>query len=656
MTAMDLEKWKWWTDTMEYVRTVSGTVYGDQLFKLARKHYAARCGEEIPASRENIVCFLNENTPTGRPECFLKVDPVTDGIYTIPSQRIKLDELLFTANGAYIYNPYLYLDRAERPDTLEAITFDALLGLPFFDEVFRLSEDGELSVDLTALRAHRIPAFRDFDLARICEHFRPRSESFRIGRIKASQMVFLGETRLVFEPDDGALHPLCRGMCFSEAAFCGPFSAENLVFSFSAGQYGPRDDYDESKIDFRNVRFFDSVSFRDVRISGDAADHEITFEDARIEDEIEFINVDFGHANVYFFQTVVGEYVSCVEKAPAVPEKPHRVRFLNISIADDSVIDFSDAEISGAELLFVNIPCLPQTKLCLAPIRTYRDGVLSEGQCPRNYLLIRNCEIQKTLFIGNFAEISFLDSFNYSKIVDMPDWGAFPEDGAYRSMSRGLFGTYISNPILRAIYNNRQLGAGDNAANELAYAKAKDFIMLKENFCAAGKYDEEDEAFILYMEFKPYINSELRRDRRKSRRKPYKEFWSNLLYKCLYATGKFGISPSRVVWSLVVSVLAFTLIYWVAACVQGIEAFSIGGTMGSVWDYANDAAVANAWSSSLLLKLLVSLLYSLEGVIPFVSQFEPISLFVCIVTALENALGSFLVGYFSVAVVRKTLR
>ena len=102
--------------------------------------------------------------------------------------------------------------------------------------------------------------------------------------------------------------------------------------------------------------------------------------------------------------------------------------------------------------------------------------------------------------------------------------------------------------------------------------------------------------------------------------------------------------------------LGFTLIYWVAACVQGIQAFSIGGTMGSVWDYANAAAVENAWSSSLLLKLLVSLLYSLEGVIPFVSQFEPISLFVCIVTAVENALGSFLVGYFSVAVVRKTLR
>ena len=49
-------------------------------------------------------------------------------------------------------------------------------------------------------------------------------------------------------------------------------------------------------------------------------------------------------------------------------------------------------------------------------------------------------------------------------------------------------------------------------------------------------------------------------------------------------------------------------------------------------------------------------MFSLECVVPFVSQYERISMFVCVVTAIENAIGSFLVGYFSVAIVRKTLR
>lgn len=158
------------------------------------------------------------------------------------------------------------------------------------------------------------------------------------------------------------------------------------------------------------------------------------------------------------------------------------------------------------------------------------------------------------------------------------------------------------------------------------------------------------------MEFKPYINSTLRRRKRPGKKAPYKDAWTNFLYKCLYATGKYGISPGRVIAALMVMVFLFGFIYFGASCIQGVDAFSIGGTLEGVWDYTNEALHRQIIQGPSFMKLLVSFLYSLEGVIPFVSQFEPISLFVCIATALENALGSFLVGYFSVAVVRKTLR
>lgn len=656
--TFDLDKWRWWTETLEYVRTISGKIYRDQLFRLSKENYQKYFQSEIPTTEENIVDYLNQNTPTCMAEIFLKVDPVTDGIYTVPSQRVTLDALLYAANENYVYNPCLYMDTPENMAATSEISFAQLQEKPFFQEVFRLSGDMELTIDLTALRKHKIYGFRSFCLDEIAEYFlnsAARPDAFHFGKINACQMIFFGKTQLGFSPERIDLPTLSSGVCFSEATFCGSLHVENLVFSFDNKHSGGKESAD-NKLDFRNARFFDAVSFRDVRLTGDTADTELTFEDARIQEEISFVNVDFGNANIYFFQTVVGDFVSYVDAEPRSPAKPRKVQFKNIDISDASQIDFSDAEMTGAELVFENIPSFPQAKLCLAPAQVFKNGVLLPGYCPQNYLLIRNCEICRTLYIGNVAELSFQDSYNYSKIVGASNWGAFPGGKAYRSTSRGLGGTYISNPLLRAVYNNKHLLDSDNATNELAYAKAKDFIMLKENFCSLGKYDEEDEAFILYMEFKPYINSTLLRKKKSQRKKPYKDLGSNFLYKCLYAFGKYGISPGRVVFALLIMVLTFGLLYFIAACTQGINAFSLNGTLHNVWNYADPAAFNSSVAHPLLLNLLVSFLYSIEGVIPFVSQFEPISLFVCILTVAENALGSFLVGYFSVAVVRKTLR
>ena len=87
----------------------------------------------------------------------------------------------------------------------------------------------------------------------------------------------------------------------------------------------------------------------------------------------------------------------------------------------------------------------------------------------------------------------------------------------------------------------------------------------------------------------------------------------------------------------------------------GNAAFSLANTGNNMFDYSSvmDSGIKTGFS---FMKLLASFLYSLESIIPFVSAFEPINVGVCIATAIENAIGSFLVGYFSVAVVRKTLR
>lgn len=176
---------------------------------------------------------------------------------------------------------------------------------------------------------------------------------------------------------------------------------------------------------------------------------------------------------------------------------------------------------------------------------------------------------------------------------------------------------------------------------------AKSFVMLKENFAETGLYDDEDDAFVLYMGYKPGLNTEARK--RKQCNKLEKsalcvfDFIKCISYEFLHFVGTYGTAPFRILASLLTVILVSALIYW--GCANNstsMAVLSLGKTL-------TNSALGER-------NVLVALLYSLGNVIPFISAFEPIGKIVCAFTVLENAVGTFLVGYFSVAVVRKTLR
>lgn len=126
------------------------------------------------------------------------------------------------------------------------------------------------------------------------------------------------------------------------------------------------------------------------------------------------------------------------------------------------------------------------------------------------------------------------------------------------------------------------------------------------------------------------------------------------LYKILYTAGKYGISPGRVIYAMFFVIAVFALIFVLFFVCIDKNSFSVGNTLSQWNESANEYVTIKF--DGILNTLGVGILYSLENVIPFVSQFEAIDLAVCIFTAIENFIGSFLIGYFSVAVVRKTLR
>lgn len=641
----------WWIDVMRYIREAPGKLYEDQLERLLKDRNIEK------PSGETIDYFLNKQYG-GSDTLFLKIDPVTKGIYTVPSQRKDLDRYIANQSAdsgepKYKYNEYLYEENIPSVKQDNIISMNDILSC---ENVFKTDLDnGILSVDLSQLKNENEKiVVSDFDINEIINFYIEKHEngtcsSFDFGEINAAGVLFLGNTCLRISDSLAFMPHVKNGMSFSEATFAGNLEVGNIVFEFDSNDENTSVDCIRSKVDFRNARFFGEALFRDISFYGDEPDMEISFEDARAQNSLKFINIDFGHASVNLFQTVIGRYVWYVPHnddslIKYTDEYINSIEFKNVTFSDDSQIDLSDAEMNNTKIVFENIPSLPLTRICLSPVK-YKGT--SNELCPNCYLLIKNCEIQKTLYIGNVSALSFWDSCNYGKIVAASNWGYFP---VKKSRKRK---TSIFNPLLRAIYNNNDISDYYNLSlhdekiyhNMLCYSKAKDFVMMKENFNAAGKYDEEDEAFILYMEFKPYINYMYRIRNSSSEVYPKKDLFTDLLYRILHSVGSYGISPVKVIFSLSATVAIFSVIYYIFACVFGSAAFDIGAIGSTTLEEAN-------WCGN----ILPSIIFSVGNIIPFVSQFEPINIWVCICTIIETAIGSFLVGYFSVAVVRKTLR
>ncbi len=651
-----------WIRILKYIRTVSGRVYEDQVKDLLKKWPLPGW----PDQKGDPIAFLNR-FPEGCPGFdrnwdheFLKKDWQTGGIYTVPGIRALLDPAIFSVDSAYVYNRFLYTERfGEGMERLRQegaqVRELCLADVPALCEegVFCADEKGiHLDFSRCSDGCSRFVLFHDFDLQEIyravcaCCH---RSPDTNIGSLNLRGLLFAGAVRLSL-PDVNIT--LERGLALDGIACRDGMELSNLTFRFDGGT-DPAGGYDWGQLSLRNARFFGDVRIRDVRLSGDTQGAEVSFEDARFAENLNIENMEFGNASLFCFQTVMGDFLRNpfappprplpkkwklrLQAAPALTG--HRLRLLNTGFGAGSRIDFGDAEIAAGEIYFENIDNLPPTSLRLAPRQT------AEGKgCPRVYLLVRNCSLNNTLSISNVEQLSFLHSHNYSYIEAGSEWQ--PSPYWHRLWTAGPGGTPIINKLLLAVYNTEDtypFAGVSNGRNLLAIAKARDFIMLKSNFAACNLYDEEDVAFQLYMEYKPVLNSVVLRGRPEAKAKP--DLMSRVLYRFLFATGKYGVSPMRVILSLALLVLGCTGLYFLAVCLMGEGAFSLGATDGGAMH-----AAATVWD-----KLLASFLYSIEGVVPFVSQFEPVNIWVCVVTILENAMGTFLTGYFSVAVIRKTL-
>lgn len=413
------------------------------------------------------------------------------------------------------------------------------------------------------------------------------------------------------------------------STFQGDFTMQGLEFIFG----------ENTVIDFRNSCFFGDVRIRNIRFKESNLNNKFSFEDARIHKNLEIFNCTFGHVNLYCFQLVMGEF----SNGEIRNEKT--VKIINTYFENDAKIDFTDMELNHGKIIIKNIEHMPVTKLCMSPYLK-KD---KEKVCPNVTVEIIKCGIYNTLTLSNISQLTFGHSQNYSHIICDENWAYKDNDiSKQRQKTKSEKCYAVKNKALIAIvnYTNSDSLNTTNIQNRTGLQKAKDCIMLKENFSNMGMYIEEDEAFILYMKYKPIVDS---RQKGVEENKIKPMISHAALYKLLYIIGRYGISPLRVIYSLIVVICAFTIVYGVCMYIvlnngmcDAVMLYSLGkvimpkNNIGSI--------VAGAF------------LYSLANIVPFVCQFEPFKVSICIISAIENLIGTFLIGYFSVAVVRKTLR
>ena len=320
----------WWIRTMEYIRNAPGRVYEDQLYTIVASFTGNDITDSVKASGKNIAEYLNENGPDTEKHVYLKMDPMTGGIYTIPSQRYNLDRLIKELDVSYLYNHFLYLNSVPEGAYIRTISFEEMKQYPeLFDSVFQFDEKtGRLDIDLPVITRDGYDSVSDFNLNAILKYFYERVScvtGIYVGSIDGENLVFSGKTSLSVE-DSFAPQPSVKGnLYFNGATFLDTFVLENLELIY--GSVG------DAKLDFRNCRFFDSVIIRDIRVTGKSSEMEISFEDARIQKNFEIINVDLGNMNLNCFQIVIGDFVYCTDSA-AVPDERHNVKILNLEISE----------------------------------------------------------------------------------------------------------------------------------------------------------------------------------------------------------------------------------------------------------------------------------------------------------------------------------
>jgi hypothetical protein len=411
-----------------------------------------------------------------------------------------------------------------------------------------------------------------------------------------------------------------NGVTFGE----GDFLFKNAVVKdgikdFQDIQFG------NGEVSFANTEFNSGkFNFKVTRISGGKVDFhysvfgncEIMFERTEFgNSRVDFRTVDFGSGRINFNRSVFGKGEINFEGASC---KAGKVQFKKAEMGS-GIKNFNLMEMEDTEISFERTD--------------FGDGDITFYESKFQTISLKSCHLDHYVDL-RLAKASLLDISDtiVRDIVDLEPYD-FPVDINILDMS----GMRLIGKIYIDWKHNKCLESITMQEGTTLRQKAEQFRILKENFNGTGKYEDEDEAYVMFKRFeaKSWLTEQEEKGgiTRIASYIPHGFQWLVFDKIGLYAT-----SPGRVLLSVVAFWIFFGFTYFF------IYLSGLGKTMSSVGNPDNLSAFLQSFYHSAITFFTIGY-----------GDVYPMGLS-RIISGLEGFMGVFMMSYFTVAFVRKVLR
>ncbi len=525
---------------LHFLRTEPGAIYPDQIISFVEKWKNDKDAKKIieeykeKGNLDSILnLFFQREFKSLTPVIFVKKDPITKAVYTVPKERSNYDDIIKGYYSDYCYNKYLYYNYARFTKRIKNNNLD-VWNIPI-SKVVCVKEE-YLEIDFAQLIDSEPVYFNDFNLTYFLERIWGYSvlvekiinEQKTVKRISFDGICFCGVTYLSIESEEGM--KICSGLeeiSARAATFERDVYVQNMSF-----YYKHKDNilHEHNGVYFRNAKFFGAVYIRNLKFLGYTDMAAFSFEDAHICEKAEINNVMFGNLKLCFFQTVIENQ-----------RDEESIVLKNSQFSENAEIDFTGMEIKTTQIKLINMEYLPLIKMRFEYNYEREDGV-----SPDVFVLLKNCKIYNPIYIKNISKLSFWKTYNFRRIVEEDDWKPICNGNRLVRNKKIFKKDKIRSNLIIAVFNNDKNDYFDiqkNLENILNFSKAKDFVLLKENFRMTGEYEREDHAFLLHMKYKSYLDSW---DKEEGLEYVREIKVTKFMYFILRIVGKYGISPLRI--------------------------------------------------------------------------------------------------------------
>ncbi|MFO7852957.1 MAG: potassium channel family protein [Bacteroidota bacterium] len=398
---------------------------------------------------------------------------------------------------------------------------------------------------------------------------------------------------------------------------------QDMIFSTGDISFA-NTEFNSGQILFINTRFGEgNFSFKISRIVGGKIDFhyasfgkgDVVFERVEFGDSrVDFRAVDFGEGRVNFNRSVFGNGDLVMEGALF---KGTKFFFKRVCMGTGTK-DFSLMEMKSAEASFEKTD--------------FGSGELNLNGSSFSKLSLRSCHLDHYVDI-RIAQADILD-LSDSIVRDIVDMEPFNRE--YRLNVLDLSGMKLLGKLYIDWNNNMCKQVIMNQGKTSLRQKSEQFRILKENFNVTGKYEDEDRAYVMFkrLESKSELVEALKRKKGIANLPAYISYGFRWLV--FDAAGQYATNPIRVLFTMVVSYLVFSVVYLF------MMLFTRSDIIASVDDKL--PLVARAFYHSAITFLTIGY----GDHYPYGS--------IRWMSGLEGFIGLFLMAYFTVAFVRKILR